>query len=83
MRGNQRMIKLPKKGDVVGYIFFGNTISHIEILEKVDLVEGYLYAVGANTSGANAYNTVNREGDDVYYVRRRIKMFYQIANVLQ
>lgn len=83
LRGNQRMVKMPKKGDVIGYIFYGKNISHIEILEKIDIAEGYLYAIGANTSGDNAYNTVNREGDGVYYVRRRIKMFYQIADVLK
>lgn len=83
LRGNRRMIRMPQKGDVVGYIFYGNTISHIEILEKIDIAEGYLYAIGANTSGANAYNAVNREGDGVYYVRRKIKMFYKIADVLK
>jgi len=82
LRGNQRMIKLPRKGDVIGYIFYGNTISHIEILDRIDLEEGYLYAIGANTSGSNAYNAVDREGDGVYYVRRRIKMFYRIANIV-
>lgn len=82
LRGNRRMLNLPRRGDVIGYIFYGNTISHIEILDKLDIEEGYIYAVGANTSGSNAYNTVNREGDGVYYVRRRIKMFYKIANII-
>lgn len=82
LRGNRRMIKMPQKGDVIGYIFYGNTISHIEIFEKIDIEAGYIYAIGANTSGSNAYNTVNREGDGVYYVRRKIKMFYKIANII-
>lgn len=82
LRGNRRMVKMPKRGDVVGYIFSGGNISHIEILDKIDIEEGYIYAIGANTSGSNAYNTVNREGDGVYYVRRRIKMFYRIANIV-
>lgn len=76
------MIKLPQKGSVVGYIFYGNAISHIEILDRIDLEEGYLYCVGANTSAKNASNTVDREGQGVYYVRRKIKMFYAIADVI-
>jgi hypothetical protein len=83
LRGNRRMIHQPKRGDVVGYIFYGNVISHIEILDKLDLDDGYLYAIGANTSGSNAFNTVNREGDGVYYVRRKIKMFYKIADIIE
>lgn len=82
LRGNRRMLKLPKKGDVIGYIFYGGAISHVEILERIDLEEGYVYAIGANTSGAQAYNTVNREGDGVYYVRRSVKSFYKISDVL-
>lgn len=84
LRGNRRMMAMPQKGDVVGYYFQRglNAISHIEILERVDLEEGYLYAIGANTSGSQAYNTVNRDGDGVYYVRRSIKSFHKIANVL-
>jgi hypothetical protein len=82
LRGNRRMIQQPKRGDVVGYIFRGGVVSHIEILDKLDMEEGYVYAIGANTSGSNAFNTVNREGDGVYYVRRRIKMFYKISTVI-
>lgn len=83
LRGNRRMIEMPKRGNVVGYIFSGGNISHVEILDKIDIEEGYIYAIGANTSGANAYNAVNRDGDGVYYVRRRIKMFYKIADILR
>ena len=82
LRGNQRMIKLPQKGSIVGYIFYGNAISHVEILDRIDLDEGYLYCVGANTSAKNASNTVDREGQGVYYVRRKIKMFYAIVDVI-
>ncbi|MCE7039003.1 hypothetical protein [Dyadobacter sp. CY312] len=82
MRGNQRMMKLPERGAVVGYIFYGNAISHIEILDRIDLDEGYIYCVGANTSGKNAANTVEREGQGVYFVKRKIKMFYKIADVI-
>ncbi|WP_254562126.1 hypothetical protein [Dyadobacter diqingensis] len=82
LRGNQRMIKLPEKGCLVGYIFYGNAISHVEILDRIDLDEGYVYCVGANTSAKNAANTVDREGQGVYYVKRKIKMFYAIADVI-
>lgn len=82
LRGNQRMIKLPQKGSIVGYIFYGNAISHVEILDRIDLDEGYVYCVGANTSQKNATNSVNREGQGVYYVRRKIKMFYAIVDVI-
>lgn len=82
LRGNQRMIRLPQKGDVVGYIFYGNAISHIEILDRIDLEEGYIYCIGANTSNRNSANSVEREGQGVYYVRRRIRMFNQIAEIL-
>lgn len=85
LRGNRRMIKMPKRGDVVGYYFRtrSNAISHIEILDRVDLDLGYIYAIGANTSGSQAYNTVNRDGDGVYYVRRSIKSFYRIDDVIR
>ena len=82
LRGNQRMIRIPERGSVVGYIFYGNAISHVEILDKIDLAEGYVYCVGANTSNRNASNTVDREGQGVYYVKRKIKMFYAIADVI-
>lgn len=82
LRGNQRMIKLPEKGAVVGYIFYGNAISHVEILDRIDLDEGYIYCVGANTSQKNAANTVNREGQGVFYVKRKLKMVYAIADVI-
>jgi hypothetical protein len=82
LRGNQRMLKLPQKGAVVGYIFYGNAISHIEILERVDLDEGYIYCVGANTSSRGSATIVNREGNGVFYVRRKIKMFYAIADII-
>lgn len=82
LRGNQRMMKLPEKGSLVGYIFYGNAISHVEILDRIDLDEGYVYCVGANTSAKNAANTVDREGQGVYYVKRKIKMFYAIVDVI-
>lgn len=82
LRGNRRMMTLPKRGSVVGYIFYGNAISHVEILDRIDLDEGYLYCVGANTSSRGAATTVVREGQGVYYVKRRIKMFYQIVDII-
>ena len=82
LRGNQRMIKLPEKGSIVGYIFYGSAISHVEILDRIDLVEGYMYCIGANTSSRGAATSVIREGQGVYYVKRKIKMFYAIADVI-
>ncbi len=82
LRGNQRMMKMPEKGSVVGYIFYGSAISHIEILDRIDLDEGYIYCVGANTSSRGSAVIVNREGNGVYYVKRKIKMFNKIADVI-
>jgi hypothetical protein len=80
LRGNRRMMKMPQRGDVVGYIFYGGAISHVEILDKIDLDEGWLWAIGANTSNVQAANSVNREGQGVYYVKRKIKMLHAISD---
>lgn len=82
IRGNRRMIRLPERGSVVGYIFYGGAISHVEILDRIDLDEGYLYCVAANTSSRGAATSVVREGQGVYYVKRRIRMFYQIVDII-
>lgn len=84
LRGNRRMMKLPKRGDVVGYYMRSgyNAISHIEILDKIDLEGEYIYCVGANTSARNSASSVNRAGDGVYYVRRKLSSFYQIHNII-
>lgn len=84
LRGNRRMMKLPKRGDVVGYYFRSgiNSISHIEILDRIDLEGEYIYCIGANTSAKNSANSVDRAGDGVYYVRRKLSSFYQIHNVI-
>lgn len=84
LRGNRRMMKLPKRGDVVGYYFRSgfNAISHIEILDRIDLEGEYIYCIGANTSAKNSANSVDRAGDGVYYVRRKLSSFYQIHNVI-
>ena len=84
LRGNRRMMKMPQRGDVIGYIFQSRNwaISHIEILDRIDIDEGYIYAIGANTSSRSAAVSVSREGDGVYFVRRKIKSFYQISNPL-
>lgn len=81
MRGNRRMIKIPTAGTVVGYYFQNklNAISHIEILDRIDLEEGYIYCIGANTSARSSAISVDRAGDGVYYVRRNIKSFSVIA----
>jgi hypothetical protein len=84
LRGNRRMMKLPKRGDVVGYYFRSgfNAISHIEILDRIDLEGEYIYCIGANTSAKNSASSVDRAGDGVYYVRRKLSSFYQIHNVI-
>jgi hypothetical protein len=82
LRGNRRMMKIPQKGDVVGYIFYGSAISHIELLEKIDLEEGYMWCVAFNTSSRGAATNVDRNGHGVYYVKRRINMFYKIAQII-
>ena len=84
LRGNRRMMKMPERGDVIGYIFRRGqwVISHVEILDRIDLDMGYLYAIGANTSDRSSSISVNREGEGVYYVRRKIKTFYVISNPL-
>lgn len=81
-RGNRRMMKIPERGSVVGYIFYGNAISHVELLDRVDPEEGYMYCVGANTSSRGSATVVNREGNGVFYVKRKLKMFYAIADVI-
>lgn len=80
LRGNQRMMKLPEKGDVIGYVFSGGTISHVEIFERFDLDNGWVWAVGGNTSARQSATSVNREGEGVFYVKRKLKMVYAIAN---
>lgn len=74
------MMKFPEKGDVIGYIFSGGNISHVEIFEKMDIENGWVWAVGGNTSARQSANSVNREGEGVFYVRRKLKMVYAIAN---
>ena len=83
LRGNRRMIALPKRGSVVGYYFQAklNRISHIEILDEIDLYGEYIYCVGANTSARSSATVVNRTGDGVYYVRRRLQTFYLISEL--
>ena len=80
LRGNRRMMKLPEKGDVIGYVFSGGAISHVEIFERFDLENGWVWAVGGNTSARQSATSVNREGEGVFYVRRKLKMVYAIAN---
>lgn len=84
LRGNRRMLKTPKAGCVVGYYFQKpfNRISHIEILEKIDFEDEYIYCVGANTSARSSATSVDRAGDGVYYVRRRLNTFHVISDVM-
>jgi hypothetical protein len=74
------MMTMPEKGDVIGYIFSGGAISHIEIFHKIDLDNGWVWAVAGNTSNKQSANSVNRDGEGVFYVRRKLKMVYVIAN---
>jgi hypothetical protein len=84
LRGNSRMMKMPKRGDIVGYYFqrHSNAISHIEILDWIDFENGWIYVIGANTSSSNSAITVDRNGDGVYYLRRKIKSFHRIDNII-
>jgi hypothetical protein len=84
LRGNRRMMRMPQKGDVVGYIFQkrSSAISHIEIFERMDIEAGFYWAVAGNTSNRNAVQTVNRDGDGVYLVRRKINAFNRIDNLI-
>lgn len=87
LRGNRRMMIIPKKGSLVGYIFYSNSISHVEILDKIDLDEGYVYCIGANTTNRSAANSVVREGTKkdkggVYWVKRKISMIHAIADMI-
>ena len=82
MRGNRRMLVLPKKGDIIGYNFNGSQISHIEVLERIDLDAGYLWAMGGNTSNSAALG-VNRDGEGTYYVRRKLNSFLKISEIVE
>ena len=83
LRGNRRMVATPKRGCVVGYYFQTNLnrISHIEILDLIDFEGGWIYCIGANTSARSSATVVNRAGDGVYYVRRKLNTFFVISEI--
>lgn len=85
LKGNRRMMKQPKGGDVIGYYFakHSNRISHIEIFLFFDSKdENYFWAIGANTSGRNSAISVDRAGEGVFLVKRNIKSFHKIFNII-
>ena len=83
MGGNKLLYNKLKPGMVLGYKFVSGRISHISILLKYDARDGSVYAYDANTSNKQTAIKVVREGDNVYYTKRRLSQVSIISDPLR
>lgn len=82
LKGNRLLYHKLKQGMVLGYRFTGGRISHISILHRYDARDKSVYAYDANTSNKQAAEKVIREGDNVYYTKRRLSQVSEISDPL-